>query len=112
MISADGYILTNAHVIDGADEITVRFNDKREFKARTIGTDKRSDVALIKIEATGLKPIIFTNSDNVRIGEWVLAVGNPMNLTYTVTAGIVSAKGRNINIVNSQFPIEIGRAHV
>ena len=96
VISADGYILTNAHVIDGADEITVRFNDKREFKARTIGTDKRSDVALIKIEATGLATVRLGDPTRLKVGEWVLAIGSPFGFENSVTAGIVSAKGRSL----------------
>lgn len=97
IISSDGYIVTNNHVVDDADEIQVKLNDKREFKARIIGTDKTSDLALIKIEAEGLPAIKIGDSDKLKIGEWVLAVGNPFNLTSTVTAGIVSAKSRSLN---------------
>jgi len=96
IISADGFILTNAHVVDAADEITVRLTDKREFKARVIGADRRTDLAVIKIDATGLPAAGMGNSDSTRVGEWVLAIGNPMGeqFAFTVTAGIVSAKGR------------------
>ena len=106
VISEDGYIVTNNHVIDDADNIEVIMRNKHSYKAKIIGTDPNTDLAVIKVEAKGLKPAFFTDSDKIRIGEWVIAIGNPLNLTSTVTAGIVSAKGRNINIVNSQFPIE------
>jgi serine protease Do len=107
IISADGYIVTNHHVIANADKIEVVLSsNKKSYSAELIGADPSSDLALLKVNATDLKPITFTNSDDVQIGQWVLAVGNPFNLTSTVTAGIVSAKGRNINIVNNQFPIE------
>jgi serine protease Do len=107
IISKDGYIVTNLHVVKDADQIEViTNNNKHSYKAKLIGIDASTDLALIKIEALNLQHIVFGNSDNVKIGEWVLAVGNPFNLTSTVTAGIVSAKGRNINIVNSRFPIE------
>lgn len=106
IISADGYIVTNNHVIDGADDIEVVLNDKRDFKATLVGTDPTTDIALLKIEADGLKPLSFANSDGVKVGEWVLAVGNPFNLTSTVTAGIVSAKGRHVGINTSSMAIE------
>jgi len=107
IISEDGFIVTNNHVIDKADQIEVVLNNSRyAYKAKVIGTDPSSDLALLKIEAKKLPKISFANSDKLEIGEWVIAVGNPFNLTSTVTAGIVSAKGRNINIVNSTFPIE------
>jgi len=106
IISNDGYIVTNNHVVDGASNIEVTLNDKRSFKAKVIGADPNTDIALIKIDATELPVIAFGNSDSLKVGEWVLAVGNPFNLTSTVTAGIVSAKARNINIINSQIPIE------
>jgi Do/DeqQ family serine protease len=106
IISPDGYIVTNNHVIDDADEIEVVLNDKREFKGKLIGTDPSTDVALIKIDATDLQILKFSNSDNLKLGEWVLAVGNPFNLTSTVTAGIVSAKGRDIGINPDQMRIE------
>ena len=94
IISADGYLLTNAHVVEGADEITVTLQDKREFKAKALGADKRSDVALLKIEATGLPTVRVGDSNKIRVGEWVIAIGSPFGLENTVTAGIVSAKGR------------------
>ena len=107
IISADGYIVTNLHVVKDADQIEViTNNNKHSYKAKLIGSDGSTDLALLKIETKGLSHITFGNSDNLKIGEWVLAVGNPFNLTSTVTAGIVSAKGRNINIVNNRFPIE------
>jgi serine protease Do len=96
VISADGYILTNAHVIDAADEIDVRLTDKREFKARVIGADKRSDVALIKIEAAGLPVVRMGDPARLKVGEWVVAIGSPFGFENTVTAGIVSAKGRSL----------------
>jgi len=96
IISADGFIVTNNHVVEGADELTVTLNDNKEFSARIIGTDKNTDLALIKIEASNLPAITIANSDDIKVGEWVLAVGNPFNLTNTVTAGIVSAKGRSL----------------
>ena len=94
IVSADGYLLTNAHVVDGADEITVTLQDKREFKARLLGADKRTDVAVLKIEATGLQPARIGDSSKLRVGEWVIAIGSPFGLENTVTAGIVSAKAR------------------
>jgi Do/DeqQ family serine protease len=103
IISSDGYIVTNNHVIDGADNIEVVLNDRRSFDAHLIGTDPSTDIALLKIDASGLMFLGFGDSDQIRVGEWVLAVGNPFNLTSTVTAGIVSAKSRNIGILaNSQ----------
>jgi serine protease Do len=96
LISPDGYILTNAHVIDGADEVKVRLNDKREFTARVIGADRRTDVALIKIEATGLPSAALGNPDKLRVGEWVVAIGSPFGFENSVTSGIVSAKGRSL----------------
>jgi serine protease Do len=102
IVSADGYIVTNNHVIDNADELTVTLHDNRSFKAKVIGTDPSTDLALIKIEAEKLPAVMMGNSDAVKIGEWVLAVGNPFNLTSTVTAGIVSAKARNINILRGK----------
>src|SRR6058998_3690842 len=96
MVSADGYILTNNHVVAGADKVTVRLYDKREFTAKVVGTDPNTDVAVIKIDARGLPGVAFGNSDSARVGEWVLAIGNPLGeaFAFTVTAGIVSAKGR------------------
>jgi serine protease Do len=96
IISADGYIMTNAHVVAAADEITVTLNDKREFKAKVIGSDKRTDVALIKIEATGLSKVNVGDNTKVRVGDWVLAIGSPFGFDNSVTAGIVSAKGRSL----------------
>lgn len=106
IVSEDGFIVTNHHVIEKASKIEVILNNKQGFEAKLIGADPSTDLALLKIEAKKLKPALFFNSNNVRVGEWVLAVGNPFNLTSTVTAGIVSAKGRNLNIVNNVFPIE------
>ena len=106
IVTSDGYIVTNNHVVQDAENITVTLNDKRVFKASVIGSDPSTDLALLKIDATNLSFLAFGNSDEVKIGEWVLAVGNPFNLTSTVTAGIVSAKARNINILGSQGAIE------
>ncbi|MDX1685601.1 MAG: trypsin-like peptidase domain-containing protein [Saprospiraceae bacterium] len=102
IISKDGYIVTNNHVVEQATEIKVLLNDNREFNADLIGTDPTTDLALLKIKARDLPYLIFGNSDSLLVGEWVLAVGNPLRLQSTVTAGIVSAKGRNINILNEQ----------
>lgn len=96
IISPDGYILTNAHVVESGDEINVRLTDKREFKAKVIGADKRTDVALIKIEATGLQAVKLGDPFKLKVGEWVLAIGSPFGFDNTVTAGIVSAKGRSL----------------
>ena len=96
IISADGYIVTNNHVVDGADELMVTLNDNKEYSARIIGADATTDLALIKIDAKQLPAIVIANSDNVKVGEWVLAVGNPLGLNNTVTAGIVSAKARTM----------------
>jgi len=96
IISADGYILTNAHVVDGAEEVTVRLTDKNEYKAKVIGTDTRTDVALIKIEAANLPKVVMGNPDQLKVGEWVLAIGSPFGFENSVTAGIVSAKGRSL----------------
>ncbi len=107
IISEDGYIITNNHVIKNAIKIQVVLNNgKRNYTAKVVGTAPSSDLALLKIEAENLTPIEISNSNDIEVGEWVLAVGNPFNLTSTVTAGIVSAKGRNINLVQNQFPIE------
>ena len=106
IISTDGYIVTNNHVVNEADNIQVVLNDKRTFTATVVGTDPNTDIALLKIEAKDLPTLVFGNSDDLKVGEWVLAVGNPFNLTSTVTAGIVSAKARNINIISSKTPIE------
>ncbi len=97
IISADGYVLTNAHVVDGADEVTVKLTDKREYKAKIIGVDKRTDVALIKIEANAPLPSVkFADPNRLKVGEWVVAIGSPFGFENTVTAGIVSAKGRSL----------------
>lgn len=106
IISDNGYIVTNNHVIDRSDEIEVVLNDKRSYKAKLIGTDPTSDIALLKIEENNLPFLQYGDSDNLKLGEWVLAVGNPFNLTSTITAGIVSAKARNINILNDRYAIE------
>jgi serine protease Do len=111
IISQDGYIVTNNHVVDGAEKIEITLNDKRSYTADLIGKDPATDLALIKIKESDLPYMAYGNSDNVKVGEWVLAVGNPFNLTSTVTAGIISAKGRNIGILEreaskGQFPIE------
>ncbi len=107
ILTEDGYIVTNNHVIDKADKIEVVLNDKRSYAASLIGKDPTTDLALLKIEERGLPFVQYGNSDNARIGEWVLAVGNPFNLTSTVTAGIVSAKGRNINILRDKDNLAI-----
>jgi|APSaa5957512622_1039677.scaffolds.fasta_scaffold00355_3 serine protease Do len=106
IISNDGYIVTNNHVIENSDEIEVILNDKRSYSAKLVGTDPTTDIALLKIDENELSYVSYGNSDELRIGEWVLAVGNPFNLTSTVTAGIVSAKARNINILSRNFAIE------
>jgi len=106
IISPDGYIITNNHVVQEADYIEVTLNNKESFAASVIGTDPSTDLALLKIQSMDLPYIVFGNSDSVRLGEWVLAVGNPFNLTSTVTAGIVSAKARNINILGRSDAIE------
>ncbi len=111
IISDDGYIVTNNHVVEGADKIQVHMNDRRMYEATVIGRDPSTDIALLKVNGKDLPTITFGNSDDVRVGEWVLAIGNPMNLTSTVTAGIVSAKARNINLLQFDpgkdvFPIE------
>jgi serine protease Do len=94
VLSSDGYIMTNAHVVDGADEVLVTLTDKREFKAKIVGADKRTDVAVVKIEATGLAAVKIGDANRIRVGEWVMAIGSPFGLDSTVTAGIVSAKQR------------------
>ena len=106
IISTDGYIITNNHVIDGADELEVTLNDNRKFSAKLIGTDPSTDIALIKVDAKDLPTIPFGDSEKLKVGEWVLAVGNPFNLTSTVTAGIVSAKGRGISMGGDRSKIE------
>ena len=111
IISSDGYIVTNNHVINNAEKIEVTLNNKSTYEAKLIGTDPTTDLALLKVDATALPFVTMGNSDQVKVGQWVLAVGNPFNLASTVTAGIVSAKARNINILESDpsrglFPIE------
>ena len=106
VLTPDGYIVTNNHVVEGADEVEVTFNNKVKKTATIIGTDPTTDLALIKVEADDLQYLTFGDSDNVRIGEWVLAVGNPFNLTSTVTAGIVSAKARNLSILGEGTSVE------
>ena len=106
ILSSDGYIVTNNHVVNGADKIEVTMNNQRTYTAKIIGLDPSTDLALLKIEEKDLAYIALGNSDQVQVGEWVLAVGNPYNLTSTVTAGIVSAKGRNIDILRDKFKIE------
>jgi serine protease Do len=96
IISADGYVLTNNHVVDGADKIIVRLIDRREFEAEVIGTDERSDLALLKVEAEGLPTVEFGDSEELKVGEWVIAIGSPFGLDYSVAAGIVSARGRSL----------------
>ncbi|WMJ73338.1 Do family serine endopeptidase [Cytophagaceae bacterium ABcell3] len=106
IINQNGYIVTNNHVIDNAQEIDVTLQDNRTYKATVIGTDASTDLALLQIDEKDLPFLKFLNSDEVKVGEWVLAVGNPFNLNSTVTAGIVSAKSRNINILHDQYAIE------
>lgn len=106
IISADGYIVTNNHVVDGGTDIEVTLDDRREFEAELIGRDPSTDLALVKIEAEGLPFADFGDSDSLLVGEWVLAVGNPFDLRSTVTAGIVSAKGRAIDILDDRYSIE------
>ena len=106
IISSDGYIVTNNHVIEKADELTVTLNDRRQFTATLVGTDPTTDIALLKIDAKDLPTIPMGQSDALKVGEWVLAVGNPFNLTSTVTAGIVSAKARSISVGSSKLGIE------
>jgi len=106
IINPDGYIVTNNHVIDGADDIEISLHDNRVYKAKVIGTDLTTDLALLQIKEKNLTHIPFVDSDKIEVGEWVLAVGNPFNLNSTVTAGIVSAKSRNINILQNRSAIE------
>ena len=111
VISSDGFILTNHHVVADADEIQVLFADRSEYTAEIIGSDRRSDLALLKIDATDLPSLKFSNEENVKVGSWVIAIGSPFGLDYSVTAGIVSAKGRNIRLLEADasrevFPVE------
>jgi len=104
--SSDGYIVTNFHVVRDANRILVTFPDKRTLEAQLVGADAGVDIALLKVKASKLSPLPLANSDSVQIGEWVLAIGNPYNLTYTVTAGIISARGRNLNLLQGPLPLE------
>ncbi len=106
IISPDGYIVTNNHVIEDGDKFNITLNDNREFEAKLIGTDPTTDLALLKVSSKKLPFLVFGNSDSLHVGEWVLAVGNPFNLESTVTAGIVSAKGRDIQILEGDYSIE------
>ncbi|HSV76313.1 MAG TPA: Do family serine endopeptidase [Bacteroidales bacterium] len=106
IIASDGYVITNNHVIENAEKIQVTLNDRRVYEATVVGKDPNTDLALLKIEEKNLPYLSFGNSDQVRVGEWVLAIGNPFNLNSTITAGIVSAKNRNINILGGEFSIE------
>ena len=106
IVSKDGYVVTNNHVIEGAKKILLSLNDGREFEAELVGTDPTTDIALLKVNGEQLPYLTFSNSDDVKLGEWVLAVGNPFNLTSTVTAGIISAKSRNIGIIEDRAAIE------
>jgi len=106
IMSEDGYIVTNNHVVEGASEIEVLLNDNRTYPAEVIGTDPSTDLAVIRIDEKSLTPVILGNSDNIQIGEWVLAIGNPFEFRSTVTAGIVSAKARNINILSGNYRLE------
>jgi serine protease Do len=116
ILSADGYVLTNAHVVDDANEVTVKLTDKREFKAKVVGSDKRTDVALLKIEATGLPKVTIGDPDKLKVGEWVAAIGKPFGLENTITAGIVSAKGRElpnenlVSFIQTDVPINPGNS--
>ena len=103
IISGDGYIITNNHVIEGAENVEVKLNDNRIFQAKIVGADPSTDIALLKIAGDNLPFIKYGDSEQLKLGEWVLAVGNPFNLTSTVTAGIVSAKGRNLGILEGDY---------
>ena len=106
IISSDGYIITNHHVVEDGSNFEVTLYDKRKLEAKLIGSDQTTDLALLKVEARNLRPVAYGDSDNVEVGQWVMAVGNPFNLSSTVTAGIVSAKARNINILRGSYAIE------
>jgi serine protease Do len=114
ILNADGYVMTNAHVVDGADEVIVTLADKREFKAKIIGADKKSDVALVKIEASGLPTVRIGDVSRLKVGEWVMAIGSPFGLESTVTAGIVSAKSRDtgdlLPLIQTDVPINPGNS--
>ncbi|GAB1373812.1 hypothetical protein MASR1M46_06930 [Bacteroidales bacterium] len=106
IITSDGYIITNNHVIEGADDIVVTLEDNKSYKSKLIGRDPVTDIALLKIDANNLPYLTFGNSDSLRLGEWVIAIGNPYNLRSTITAGIVSAKGRSMPASGEEFKIE------
>lgn len=106
IISPEGHIVTNNHVVENSQKLYITLNDKREFEAELVGTDKSTDLAVLKVKADNLHHLPFGNSDQLRVGEWVLAVGNPFNITSTVTAGIVSAKGRSMQIIQDNYRIE------
>lgn len=106
IISDDGYILTNNHVVENARQVTITLHDKREFEAKIIGTDPTTDLAVVKIESKNLPEAFLGDSDNIKVGQWVMAIGNPLSLASTVTAGIVSATGRNINIIRDRYGVE------
>jgi serine protease Do len=106
IISPEGYIVTNNHVIENSEKVYIALNDKREFEAKLVGTDKSTDLAVLKVKAENLHYLPYGNSDQLKVGEWVLAVGNPFNITSTVTAGIVSAKGRSMQIIQDNYRIE------
>jgi serine protease Do len=106
IISKDGYILTNNHVVENAKQVTVALHDKREFEAKVIGTDPTTDLAVIKVDANDLPEAYLGNSDNIKVGQWVMAIGNPLALSSTVTAGIISATSRNINIIQDRYGVE------
>ncbi|MCZ2317347.1 MAG: trypsin-like peptidase domain-containing protein [Bacteroidales bacterium] len=106
ILTSDGYIVTATHVIEGADDVLVTLDDKRQFEGKVIGKDPATDIALLKIEATNLPYLQFGNSDDLRLGQWVIAIGNPYDLRSTITAGIVSAKGRSLPSYNGEFKIE------
>jgi serine protease Do len=116
IVSSDGYVLTNSHVVQAADEITVTLKDKREYKARVIGSDRRTDVAVLKIDATGLQPVVLGDPNRLRVGEWVVAIGSPFGFESTVTKGIVSAKGRSlpqenyVPFIQTDVPINPGNS--
>src|SRR5437016_9194009 len=116
ILSSDGYVLTNAHVVDDASEVSVKLTDKREFKAKVVGTDKRTDVALLKIDATGLPKVTIGDPEKLKVGEWVAAIGKPFGLENTITAGIVSAKGRDlpnenlVSFIQTDVPINPGNS--
>src|SRR5690606_35745802 len=106
IISRDGYIVTATHVIDGADEVVVTLDDKRQYEGKVVGKDPATDIALLKIEASDLPFVSFGDSDELRLGQWVIAIGNPYDLRSTITAGIVSAKGRSLPSYTGEFKIE------